>query len=94
MINLIEKENREMNVCIYRIVEIIFYLNMWFYRVGARMSFPKMSIPKLSFPKMSNPIMSTVPKCLFPLCLLCQNVYSHYVYCAKMSIPKMFHSPI
>ena len=32
MINLMENENREMSLCIYRIVEIIFFhLNMWFY---------------------------------------------------------------
>ena len=42
----------------------------------------------MSIPKMSTPIMS-IPKMSIPICLLCQNVYSHYVYCAKMSIPKL-----
>ena len=32
MIDLIEKENREMNLGIYRAIKKKFHLNMWFYK--------------------------------------------------------------
>ena len=39
--------------------------------------------------EMSTPKMSLTPKFLFLKGLLCQDVYSQHVYCAKMSTPKM-----
>ena len=42
----------------------------------------------MSTPKMSR-LTCLLQKCLLLLFLLCQNVYSCYVYCGKMPTPKM-----